>query len=46
MISEVKTDLRKVFDLLKIRQSHVAADDAVMINDVASRAQFVHENSR
>ena len=46
MISEVKTDLRKVFDLLKIRQSHVAADDAVMINDVASRAQFVHEKSR
>ena len=45
MISEVKTDLRKVYDRLKISQSHVAADDAIMINDVASRAQFVHENS-
>ena len=27
------------------KKSHEAADDAIMINDVASRAQFVRENS-
>ena len=45
MISEVKIDLRKVFNGQNKRKSYVAADDAIMKYNMASRAQFVREKS-
>ena len=49
--SSFKIDLRsqnwpkKGLQSAKKRKSHVANNDSIMVNGVASRAQFVHENS-